>query len=113
MSKHINLDIKDAACLHIVRNLQYPTSCLTTKSTQTTIVNVLKKIFSPHPAGRNGKWTTWSTQRHHQANEGKSGMEAERVRALGALHSLRSKRSLQRRNDEKHTSEAINDREID
>jgi len=94
MSKRTNFDIKDAACLHIVHNLQHPTSCLTTQSTQTTMVNTPKKNFSPLPAGRNGKSTKRSTQRCHQANEGKSGFEAERVRALGALRSLRSKKKL-------------------
>jgi len=94
MSKRTNFDIKDAACLHIVHNLQHPTSRLTTQSTQSTMVNDLKKNFSPLPARRNGKSTKLSTQRRHQANEGKSGFEAERVRALGALHSLRSKKRL-------------------
>jgi hypothetical protein len=58
------------------------------------MVNAPKKNFSPLPAGRNGKSTNRSTQRHHQANEHKSGFEAERVRALGALRSLRSKKRL-------------------
>jgi len=94
MSKRTNLDIKDAACLHIVHNLQHPTSRPTTKSTQRTMVNAPKKNFSPLPVGRYGKSTKRSTQRRHQANEGKSGLEAERVRALGALRSLRSKKKL-------------------
>jgi len=94
MSKRTNLDIKDAACLHIVHNLQHPTSRPTTKSTQTTMVNAPKKNFSPLPAGRYGKSTKRSTQRRHQANEGNSGFVAERVRALGALRSLRSKKKL-------------------
>jgi len=94
MSKRTNLDIKDAACLHIVYNLQHPTSRLTTKSTQTTMVNAPTKNFSPLPAGRYGKSTKRSTQRRHHANEGKSGLEAERVRALGELRSLRSKKKL-------------------
>jgi len=58
------------------------------------MVNALKKNFSPLLAGRYGKSTKRSTQRHHQANEGKSGLEVERVRSLGALHSLRSKKKL-------------------
>jgi len=94
MSKHTNLDIKDTACLHIVHNLQHPTSRPTTNSTQTTMVNAPKKNFLPLPAGRYGKSTKRSTQRHHHANEGKSSLEAERVRALGALRSLRSKMKL-------------------
>jgi len=94
MSKRTNLDMKDAACLQIVHNLQHPTSRPTTKSTQTSMVNALNKNFSPLPAGRYGKSTKQSTQRRHQANEGKSGLEAERVRALGALRSFRSKRKL-------------------
>jgi len=94
MSKRTNLDIKDAACLHIVHNLQHPTSCPTTKSTQTTMVNAPKKNFSPLPVGRYSKSTQQSTQRRNHANEPKSGLEAERVRELGALRSLRSKKKL-------------------
>jgi len=94
MIKRTNFDIKDAACLHIVHNLQHPTSRLTTQSKQTTMVNAPKKNFSPLPAGRNGKSTKRSTQRRHQPNEGKSGVEAERIRGLGALRSLRSKKWL-------------------
>jgi len=94
MSKRTNFDIKDAACLHIVYNLQHQKSRLTTQSTQTTMVNAPKKNFSPLLAARNGKSTKRSTQRRHQANEGKSGFEAERVRALGALCSLRSRKRL-------------------
>jgi len=94
MSKRTNLDIKDAACLHIVHNLQHPISRLTTQSMQTTMVNAPKKNFLPLPAGRDGKSTKRSTQRCHQANEGKTGFEAERVRALGALRSSRSKTKL-------------------
>jgi len=94
MSKRTNFDIEDAACLHIVLYLQHPTSRPTTQSTQTTMVNALKKNFSPLPAGRNGKSTKRSTQRRHQANEGKNVFEAERVRALGALRSLISKKRL-------------------
>jgi hypothetical protein len=93
MRKRTNLDIKDAACLHIVYILQHPTS-RRTKSTQTTMVNAPKKNFSPLPAGRYSKSTKCSTQRCLQANEGKSGLEAERIRALGALRSLRSKKKL-------------------
>jgi len=94
MSKRTNLDIKDAGCIHVVHNLQHPTSRPTTKSTQTTMVNAPKKNFSTLPAGRYGKSTKRSTQWRHHANEGKSGLEAERVRALGALRSLRSKKKL-------------------
>ena len=94
MSKRTNLDIKDAACLHIVHYLQHPTSRITTQSTQTAMVNAPKRNFSPLPVGTNGKLTKQSTQRRHQANEGKTGLEAERVRAFGALHSLRSKKKL-------------------
>jgi hypothetical protein len=94
MSKRTNFDINDAACLHIVHNLQHPTSRLATQSTQTTMVNAPKKNFSLLPAGRHGKSTKRSTQRCHQVNEGKSGFEAERVRALGALRCLRSKKKL-------------------
>ena len=112
MSKRTNLDVRDAACLHIVHILQHPTSRPTTKSTQTTIVNAPNKIFSPLPAGKYDKSTKWSTQRHHQANECKPGLEAEGVRAIGALRSLRSKKRLLRpRNDEKHTSSVFKRKE--
>ena len=94
MSKRTNLDIKDAAYVHIVHNIQHPTYRATTKYTQTTIVNAPKKNFSPLPAARYGKSTKRSTQRCHQANEGKSVLEAERVRALGALRSLGSKKKF-------------------
>jgi len=91
MSKRTNLDIEDAASLHIVHNLQHPICHPTTKS---TMVNAPKKNFSPLPAGRYRKSTKRSNQRRHHANQGKSGLEAERVRALGALRSLRSKKKL-------------------
>jgi hypothetical protein len=94
MSKHVNLDIKDTAYLHVVHNLQHPTSRPTTVSTKTTMVNAPKKKFWPLPAGRYDKSTTRSTQRCHQAYKGKSRLEAERVRAVGALRSLRSKKKL-------------------
>jgi len=94
MSKRTNLDIKDAAYVHIVDNLQHPTYRPTTKSTKTTMVNAPKTNFSPHLAGRYGKSKKRSTQRCHQANECKSSLEAEEIRAFGALHSLRSKKKL-------------------
>jgi len=94
MSKCTNLDIKDAPCLNIVNNWQYPTHRPTTDSTQTTMVNAPKKSFSPLLPGKYGKSSKPSTKRRHRENEGKSGLNAERVRALGALHSLRSKKKL-------------------
>jgi len=94
MSKCTNLDIKDAAFVHIVHNLQHPTSLTTTKSTKSTIVNALKKNCLRLPAGRSSKSTNWSTQQRPEANESKSGLEAERVRALGVLRSWRSKKKL-------------------
>jgi len=94
MSKRTNLDIKDVAYVHIVHNLQHPTSRPTTKSMKTTMVNAPKKYFLPLPVGIYGKSTIRSTQRFHQANEGKSSLEADRIRALGALRSLRSKKKL-------------------
>jgi len=94
MTKRTNLDIKDAAYLHIVHNLQHPTSRPTTKSMQTTMVNGPNKNISPLQARRYGKLTKRSTQRRHQANQGKSGLEAERVRALSALGNLTSEKKL-------------------
>jgi len=94
MSKRTNLDIKDAAYLHIVNNLQHPTYRPTTNSTKTTMVNAPTKDFSPLPAGRYGKSRKRSTQRRLQANEGKSGLVAERIRAIRALCSLKSKQKL-------------------
>jgi hypothetical protein len=93
MSKRTNLDIKDAAYLHIVHILQHSTSP-PTKPMNTTIVNAPKQNISPLPAGRYTKSRKRSTQPHHQANEGKSDLEADRVRALGALRSLRTKKTL-------------------
>jgi hypothetical protein len=105
MSKHTNLDIKDVAYLHVVQNLQHPTSHLTTNSTKTTMVNALKKNVLPLPAGRYGKSKLQSTQRRHQANERKSGLVAERIRALGALRSFKSKKKLAaEKRREKHIS---------
>jgi hypothetical protein len=75
--KRTNLDITDAAWLHIIQILQHPTSRPTTKSTQTTLVNALKKNFSPLPAGQYTNSNYQSTQRRHQANDGNSGLEAE------------------------------------
>jgi len=92
--KHTNLDINEAACLHIVHILQHQTSHPTTKSPQTAMVNALNKNFSPVPVGQDCKSTKWSTQRGNQVNDGKSGLDADRVQALGALHSLRSKMKL-------------------
>ena len=94
ISKCTNLDIKDAACLHIAYNLQHPTSRPITKSTQTTMVIAPKKNVSPLPACKYGKSTKRSTQRCHQANEGKRRLETARVRDLGALCSFRSKKNL-------------------
>jgi len=54
MSKHTNLDIKDAACLHIVHNLQYPTSRPTTKLTPTTTVRARNNDSLPLLAGKYG-----------------------------------------------------------
>jgi hypothetical protein len=94
MSKCTNLDINDAAYLHIVHNFQHPTSHPTTKCTKTSIVNAPKKNVLPLLAGRYGKSKKRSTRQRHQANEGKSGLAAERIRAPGALRSLRSKMKL-------------------
>ena len=94
MIKRTNLDINNAACLHIVHILQHPTSRPTTKSTRTSIVNAPKNTVNTRPAAEYGKSTKWSTQWRHQANQGKSSLEAERVRALGALCGLRSKKKL-------------------
>jgi hypothetical protein len=55
MSKCTNLDIKDAAYLYIVHNLQHPSSRPTTKSMKTTMVNAPKEKFWPLAAGRYGK----------------------------------------------------------
>ena len=54
MSKRTSLDLKDAAYIHIVHSLQYPTSRPTTKSTKTTMVNAPTQNFSPALSGRYG-----------------------------------------------------------
>jgi len=84
-----NLDINDTACLYVVHNLQHPSSCPLSRSTQNTMVNAPKIKVSPVLAGQYGKSRKRSTQQRHQADEEKSGLGAERVRALGALRSLR------------------------
>ena len=94
MSKRTNLDIKDAACVHIVHNLQHPTSRPTRNSTQPTMVIARRNYFSPLPDGTYCKSTKRSTQQCHHANEGMRGLEAERLRALGAWRGLRSKEKL-------------------
>jgi len=94
MIKCTNFNIKDAACLHIVHILQHPSSHPTTKSTQTTIINALKKNSSRLPGGQYGTSRNRSTQQRHHATEGKSPLEAESVSAFGALHSLQSKMPL-------------------
>jgi hypothetical protein len=43
MSQSTNLDRNGTALLHIVHNLQHPTSRPTTKSMQTTMINSLKQ----------------------------------------------------------------------
>jgi len=92
MSERTNLDIKNAACLHIIHVLQHPTSRPSSKSMQTTMVNAPKTNFSPLQAGKYGKSTQRSTQQCHHANEGKCVLEAERLPALGGLPSWRSKK---------------------
>jgi len=94
INKCTNLEINEEACLNIVHILQHPTSCPTPKSTQTTMVNALKKNISTLPVGKYGQSTKQSTKQHHQANEGKSGTEAECVQALRALYSSQSKKKL-------------------
>jgi len=52
-----NLDIKDAAWLHVVHILQYPTTRPTTWSTQDTMVNAWEKNLSALAGGKYGKST--------------------------------------------------------
>jgi len=52
LSKPTNLDIKDAACLHIVHILQHPTSDPPTKSSQSTMVNAPKKALFASSGGQ-------------------------------------------------------------
>jgi len=92
--KATNLDMKDAACLHVVHISRHLTSCPTTRSTHDAIVDAPKKNLSPPLAGKNGKSTKKSKQRRHQMHKGECGLEAEKVRGLGALFSLRSKKKL-------------------
>jgi len=74
--------------------LQHPTSCPTTKSTETTMVNAAKKNFSPLPASKYSKSTNHSTRRPHQANEGNSSSGAGRFRALRAFCCSRFKEQV-------------------
>jgi len=57
-----NLDMKYAACLHVVNILQHPTSPPTTRSTQDAMVNALKKNLPPLSAGKYGNSTKPFTQ---------------------------------------------------
>jgi len=68
LMKPPNLDIKDAACLHVVHILYHPTSRPTTRPTQDTMVNAPKMNLSPHPAGNYGQSMKESTPRRHQLN---------------------------------------------
>jgi len=94
MNKRTNLDIEDAACLHIVHNMQHATSHPTTKLTQITMVNALKYNVSPLVGCRFSKSTKRSTHRGHQGKECKSGLLVERVWTLRALRSFRCKKTL-------------------
>jgi hypothetical protein len=80
--KRTNLDIKGSACLHVVHIFQQPTSCPTTRSTNDTMVNALKKNFTPLPVDIYSKSTEQSTCRCHQANGRKRGLVAEWDQAL-------------------------------
>jgi len=91
--KHTNLDITDAACLHVVYILQHPTSHPTTRSTQEAMVNAPKMFLSPLQAAKYGISTKQSTWQPHYANKGKSSLGIERVLGLGGLRSLRSKKN--------------------
>jgi len=62
------------------------------------MVNALKKIISPLPAGKCCKLTKQSRRQHHQAIEGKSSWDGVRVQALGEMRSLRSKTKLSAEN---------------
>jgi hypothetical protein len=59
--KPTNLDLNDAAFLHVVYFLQHPTSRPATRSTQDTMVNAPQKNLSSLPAGKYGKSTKLST----------------------------------------------------
>jgi hypothetical protein len=89
-----NLDLQDAACLHVVNILSHPTSSTTTRATQEIMVNAPKKGPFPLPAGTYGNSTKQIELLRYQMNTGKSALEVERFRALGALHSLRSEMEL-------------------
>jgi len=113
--KHTNLDLQDAAYIHVVHILQHPTSHPTTMSTHDTMVNAPKKNISPLPAGKYGKSTKQPTRQRLQANEGERGLEAERVRGLGALRSLQSKKELsaKKRRETHFLSHAENEKWIE
>jgi len=72
--KRTNLDIKDSACLHVVRKLQHPTSRPTTRSTYKMMIKAPKTNLSPLPARKYGKSTKKSPYLCHQANEENSGL---------------------------------------
>jgi len=89
-----NLDLKHAACLHMVYILQHPTSHPTRNSTRGRMVNVPTTNLATHPVSQYCKSTKCSTWWRHQSNQRKSGLQSERFWARGALCILGSEEKL-------------------
>ena len=102
--KPTNLDIKDAACLHVVHILQHPASHQTTRSTQDKMVNAPKRPFHHSQWPNRAHWQRnphndvikWIKARVHWRQKGSEDWEHCAV--------YDQKRSVLWRIDRKHSS---------
>jgi hypothetical protein len=60
--KRTNLDLEEAACLHVVHFLQHPALQPTSRSTQDSLFNAAKKKLWPLLAGNYATLTKQSTR---------------------------------------------------
>jgi hypothetical protein len=104
ISKRSNLDINDAAYLHIVHILQHPTSHLTTRSMQITMINDLKKNFSPLPACQYGNQKCSPLNNLIKPMEAIVAWKQTLSEPLGHCAACDRKCRLRQRNDQKRTS---------
>jgi len=89
-----NLDIKDAAYLHVVHTFQYPTAHSTAKPIQNPLANSQKENYLHIPVVIFGKYTMPSRPWYLQANLRQGGMEADSFGGLWALRSILSNKKL-------------------
>jgi len=103
-----NIHIRDAACLHVVHILKYPTSSPTSKSTHSTIVTGLNENPFPHPVGNTASWHTeqhddfimWMKERVAWTKKSSTPLEEHGTAFDETI-------GLQGRSDEKHTVYAM------